>query len=152
MKDNRVDVAFKYLKANEKSSPIDFYKLYEILAKKDKRFVKEPLYMSRLYTDILVDGRFIVLTEIINKKEVHLCDIRERYTYAEIKESLSNFGDLIIDDDELIREEEKEVVAPTGSVKSDLSKEAVELAMDLAKTDEDIDDAPVKDIDDVEDD
>ena len=100
MKNNRVDVVYDFLK--KKGELVEFMDLYKELAKKDKRFkLDDFMLVSQLYTDIIIDGRFIILREEVgkgkNKKEVHKCGIRDNYTYEEIKESISRFGDVILD-------------------------------------------------------
>ena len=142
MKNNRVDVVYDFLK--KKGELMEFMDLYKELAKKDKRFkLDDFMLVSQLYTDIIIDGRFIILREEVgkgkNKKEVHKCGIRENYTYEEIKESISRFGDVILDLDEEIEDVQEKVSIDPISETDVLENEKVV---------EEIDDAPSKDIDD----
>jgi len=142
MKNNRVDVVYDFLK--KKGELIEFMDLYKELAKIDKRFVLDDfMLVSQLYTDIIIDGRFIILREEVgegkNKKEVHKCGIRDNYTYDEIKESISRFGDVILDTDEEIENSQEKISISSIGVNDGLENEKVV---------EEIDDAPSKDIDD----
>ena len=145
MKNNRVDVVYDFLK--KKGELIEFMDLYKELAKKDKRFkLDDFMLVSQLYTDIIIDGRFIILREEVgegkNKKEVHKCGIRDNYTYEEIKESISRFGDVILDTDEEIEDNQEEVSIDPIDENEDLES---------TKVVEEIDDAPSRDIDDGDD-
>ena len=78
-----------------------------------------------------------------NKKEVHKCGIRDNYTYEEIKESISRFGDVILDTDEGIESSSEKVSIKPIDEDDDLEN---------AEVVEEIDDAPSRDIDDGSDD
>lgn len=113
---SNLDVAFEILK--EEKAPLPFKELFDrLVALQNIVEQDQPRLMSRLYTNLTLDGRFVNLGD-------NTWDLREHNTYEKVHIDVSDvYSDVEEEDDDLEEVLERKIEEKNALLIDDLNEE-----------------------------
>lgn len=127
-----IDYAYDVLSKSKKAMSFkDIFKAVVKLSKKNLTDAELKQAMSKLYTDLTIDGRFTSL-------EGNVWDLRSRRTF---EESHIDINELVMDEEDEVDEEEKKLLQEElGEVAEEPQEESDDLDFDKPKQSNEADD------------